>query len=209
MATVQKRIECRKVIVAPYVIRNDKVQFLIVKDRTFKEWTFITGGCKAYETDYEAALRELYEETKSIVNLTNNGLCSPEQASHFRFVTTYREPHQRSKDESRGEYMVTVYTMFFIDITEYRPAPSEIRFQFRLTKNLKGVYNENLDLTFETIDSFLHKNFVWRFIKQVVVRIPKFRELCKAIEGIRASRPATFLPVAADEFAECSAVVLG
>lgn len=183
----RKSVDCRKVIVAPYVvIDNKQAMFLIVKDRTHKEWTFITGGCKNSETELESAIRELYEETKSIVNMTHLKHLPLEELKSmvrtFCFSTTYREPYQKKRDISKGEVVVTHYTMFFINITKLKLLPEDIRVQFRLMKNVKGVYNENLDLCFDTIDNFLHKAYVWRFIKQVVVRIPMFREIYRSLQ---------------------------
>lgn len=166
-----QRVTCRKVIVAPFIFQDDQLQFLIVKDRTHKEWTFITGGCKSHESDADSAVRELVEETRNIINIDRAQF----DAIKFEFVTTYREPQQRIKDRERGELVMTAYSMFFIDMTLLNaPSPLELRAKFRNTKNLRGAFNENLDITFETLNSFMNKNFVWRFIKQVVVKNPDF-----------------------------------
>ena len=169
------KIVCRKVIVAPFFKKDNQVYFLIVKDRTHKEWTFITGGCKLHEDDLQSALRELLEETKNIVCLDP----APQFIKRIEFSTTYREPHQRIRDKAKGESIVTLYSMFFIDITNIQSSPLELRNKFRSIKNLRGAYNENLDITFETLDSFLKKNYVWRFIKQIVVKIPVFHDIFK------------------------------
>lgn len=46
-------------------------KFCIVRDRRFKDWTFITGGCRKREIEnpIRCALRELCEETRSVIKL--------------------------------------------------------------------------------------------------------------------------------------------
>lgn len=185
-APALQRVVCRKVIVVPFVVREGRLQFLIVKDRAHKEWTFITGGCKAHESEAQSAMRELIEETRSVILADSSFSGAP----RYDFTTTYREPCQRMRDRERGEIVVTTYSVFFVDISSYRKQPAEIRSQFRSIKHMRGAYNENLDVTFETLDSFLGKNFVWRFIKQVVVKTPRFAELCDLIVSRSASRGA-------------------
>ena len=179
-ASASNRIVCRKVIVAPFYKKDNDIFFLIVKDRTHKEWTFITGGCKLHEDDLQSALRELLEETKNIVSLEPD----VQSIKRIEFSTTYREPHQRIRDKIKGENIVTLYSMFFIDITNIKSSPMELRNQFRSIKNLRGAYNENLDITFETLDAFLRKNYVWRFIKQVVVKVPVFGSAYESIRRV-------------------------
>jgi 8-oxo-dGTP pyrophosphatase MutT (NUDIX family) len=172
-----QRQHCRKVIVAPFVIQNNKVYFLTVKDRTHREWTFITGGCKSNESTIQSAFRELNEETKSVVSIDFNKVTT----QSFEFSTTYREPYQIARDRERGELVITNYSMFFMDVTRWNKCPLDLRNRFRRIKDARGPFNENLDITFETLDSFLGKNFVWRFIKQIVIRTPRFAELYKQI----------------------------
>jgi 8-oxo-dGTP pyrophosphatase MutT (NUDIX family) len=50
----------------------DGVQhFLIVHDRRYREWTFVTGGCRRREVynPLRCALRELEEETRGLIKL--------------------------------------------------------------------------------------------------------------------------------------------
>jgi len=159
-----KTVVRRKVIVIPYVHSGE---FLVVKDRKFKEWTFITGGCKAYETDAQAARRELLEETRG-------NLDAPfiEDSHMVQFRTTYRESKELVQDRSRGERIVTQYTVFFVNINI---SPEELKTKFRGTKNVRGPFNENADLSFETPESFAQKTHVWRFIRTHVLKAPFFQ----------------------------------
>lgn len=160
-----KTVVRRKVIVIPYVHSGE---FLVVKDRKFKEWTFITGGCKAYETDAQAARRELLEETRGTLDVP----FTDDQES-IKFRTTYRESRELAQDRLRGERVVTQYAVFFVDVSSQ--AIGNLKAKFRETKNVRGAFNENADLSFETLESFAQKTHVWRFIRNHVLTAPFFR----------------------------------
>jgi 8-oxo-dGTP pyrophosphatase MutT (NUDIX family) len=162
-----KTVVRRKVIVIPYVHSGE---FLVVKDRKFKEWTFITGGCKSYETDSQAARRELIEETRGTLDVP----FTADQQS-FRFRTTYRESKELAQDRLRGERIVTQYSVFFVDISP-EATSMDLKAKFRGTKNVRGAFNENADLSFETPESFAQKTHVWRFIRNHVLTAPFFRD---------------------------------
>ena len=63
--------EVHKAIAIPVIYIDGEFKFLIVKDKRFKEWTFISGGCRKREVfnPIRCALRELEEETRGILNL--------------------------------------------------------------------------------------------------------------------------------------------
>jgi ADP-ribose pyrophosphatase YjhB (NUDIX family) len=165
-----KTVIRRKVIVVPYVRRGDAVQFMVVKDRKHKEWTFVTGGVKARETDLQAAARELREETKNALDLDLEG-----KTRCFRFHTRYREASELAADRVRNEVITTAYSAFLVDVSDMNV--QNIKTVFRSTKNLKGAYNENADLTFETLDSFSKKTHVWKFIRDHVLSSSRFQEI--------------------------------
>ena len=52
-----------KSIAIPVSFSGDKPRFLTVRDRRFKEWIFVTGGCRKREipNPLRCALRELEE----------------------------------------------------------------------------------------------------------------------------------------------------
>lgn len=165
-----KLITRRKVIVVPF-IKNEggQIQFLIVKDRKSKEWTFVTGGCKANEPDMDAARRELKEETRNVMDI--DIACIPHVS--FRFKTVYREKHELAEDKHRNERVITLYSVYILDITDVMSI-HDVKSQFRATKNMKGVYNENTDLNFETLESFSSKTHVWKFIREHVLQNTQF-----------------------------------
>ena len=60
-----------KAIAIPVTFAGDTPRFLTVRDKQFKEWIFVTGGCRRREifTPLRTALRELEEETRGVVSL--------------------------------------------------------------------------------------------------------------------------------------------
>lgn len=172
----------RKVIIAPFISPGHRrpPKFLVVKDRKFQEWTFVTGGCKHSETDVQAAQRELKEETRGLVNVDLGSL------PHIRFVlqTTHREEKELRQDAYRGEKVLTTYTVFIVDFTNHprlEDRQDSLRSMFHDVKNCKGVYNENVDIDFETLENFVKKPRVWHFIKMLVLKNRMFKEACEAV----------------------------
>jgi 8-oxo-dGTP pyrophosphatase MutT (NUDIX family) len=160
----------RKVIVVPFARDGDDVvKFMVVKDRKNKEWTFVTGGCKAKESDVQAAQRELCEETRGVLDLDFDR----SGASSFRFKTTYRDAKELADDRARNEQVVTTYSVFAVDITgiDFEDAKRS----FRGTKATQRSWNENTDLNFETLESFSNKAHVWKFIRDHVLENQQFQ----------------------------------
>ena len=62
-----------KAIAIPVSFADEKPKFLTVRDRRFKDWIFVTGGCRRREifNPLRCALRELEEETRGVVALKN------------------------------------------------------------------------------------------------------------------------------------------
>ena len=60
-----------KAIAVPVTFIGDKPRFLTVRDRRFKDWIFVTGGCRRREipNPLRCALRELEEETRGVISL--------------------------------------------------------------------------------------------------------------------------------------------
>lgn len=163
----------RKVIVVPYVRTPTDTRFMVVKDRKHKEWTFITGGVKSKETDMQAAERELREETKGTLGLDFTML----PCKMFQFKTDYRESQEIIDDREKRQVVHTVYTVYMIDISPLDT--NTIKTQFRSIKRMKGAYNENADLSFETLDSFARKTHVWKFIREHVLPSTHFNEIAQ------------------------------
>ena len=71
-----------KAIAVPVTFTDGKPRFLTVRDKRFKEWIFVTGGCRRREifNPLRTALRELEEETRGVVSLKSG------QYTEFKFI---------------------------------------------------------------------------------------------------------------------------
>lgn len=168
----------RKVIVIPYVRSKNKILMMIVKDKLHGEWTFISGGCKLYESNEQSASRELREETRAAVQLDLTS-CS---YTKFTIQTDYREPAELAQDGLSK--VVTHYNIYLIDITDYKSIPAIVRSFRRRSGCVRGVYDENSDIQFISLAAFARRHNVWPFIKKVVLRDPGFRYHCSTLRSL-------------------------
>ena len=92
-----------KSIAVPVTFTGDKPKFLTVRDRRFKDWIFVTGGCRRREivNPIRCALRELEEETRGVISLKKG------QYSDFKFIVK----------ESPGVDLEYNVFIFFVDYT--------------------------------------------------------------------------------------------
>lgn len=157
--------EVHKAIAIPVTYINGEWKFLVVRDKRFKEWTFVTGGCRKREVfnPIRCALRELEEETRGIINLKRGTY------NYFRF---------RNKVDALEESVYHVY-VFFVNIspddmknivekfTEEKHKMDTNQVSFR--KN----YDENDYIDFTTLGELKMKN-VWKMIDDNVIQNPEF-----------------------------------
>ncbi len=159
---------------------EDKPKFLTVRDRRFKEWLFISGGCRKREVlnPIRCALRELEEETRGVVNV-KSGLYTS-----YTFETTDRSPEELEEDRKEGVHVTIVYHVFifFMKISaheqqdivrkfNYEKAKVELRKKDKLP--IKRTYDENDFMSFDTLDIFNRKNR-WDLIVNKVINNPDF-----------------------------------
>ncbi len=146
-----------KVLIIPFTYtKKNRLRFLTVKDRYYKEWTFISGTIEKNELPDEAAVRELFEETKKTVHIQ----LTPFNHTTFTLV----------------EFN---YTVYFIDITNYK-SEKEIMTTFANT-HTRGVYNENSFLSFDELNFFKSKN-LWSFISDYILPHPSFLSFIKQFQ---------------------------
>jgi hypothetical protein len=175
-----KKEERHKVLAIPVTFTEDKPRFLTVRDRRFKEWLFISGGCRKREVlnPIRCALRELEEETRGVVNV-KSGLYTS-----YVFETTERSPEELEEDKKEGVQVTIVYHVFifFMKISaheqqdivrkfNYEKAKVEIRKREKLP--IKRTYDENDFMSFDTLDIFNRKNR-WDLIVNKVINNPDF-----------------------------------
>ena len=152
-----------KAIAVPVTFTGSKPKFLTVRDRRFKDWIFVTGGCRRKEipNPIRCALRELDEETRGVVNLKKG------EYTDFKFVVK----------ESPGVDLEYNVFIFFVNYTQQEQNDLVKKFNDEKQKtNLKKIqklpikrtHDENDFMNFETLSEFNTKKQWDRIVKNVL-----------------------------------------
>ena len=131
----------KKVFVIPFY--NDKV--MLVKDRKTKEWGFVSGGVKKNESYFQAATRELFEETSGLMPYIPKG----EQPPIWK--TDYRPDELLIENKKKGEKVSSHYKIFWVPINE------------PFAKHLEKEFKPNDEVTQIKVDNY------WSFKKRWIV----------------------------------------
>jgi len=157
-----------KAIAIPVSFNGDKPKFLTVRDKRFKDWIFVTGGCRRREitNPIRCALRELEEETRGVVNLKSG------EYTHYVFTV---------KESPTVDLVYNVF-IFFIDYTKNDQQNIVKRFYEEKHKTnlkklnkqpIKKAHDENDYLCFETLEEFNTRKR-WDLIVNNVIKNPEF-----------------------------------
>ena len=157
-----------KAIAIPVSLTGDKPKFLTVRDRRFKDWIFVTGGCRRREipNPIRCALRELDEETRGVVNLKKG------EYTDFKFIVK----------ESPGVELEYNVFVFFVNYSKSEQDELIRKFNEEKQKtNLKKIqklpikrtHDENDFMNFETLTEFNRKK-QWDRIVRNVLNNPEF-----------------------------------
>ena len=157
-----------KAIAIPVSFNGDKPKFLTVRDKRFKDWIFVTGGCRRREitNPIRCALRELEEETRGVVNLKSG------EYTHYVFTV---------KESPTVDLVYNVF-IFFIDYTKNDQKNIVKRFYEEKHKTnlkklnkqpIKKTHDENDYLCFETLEEFNTRKR-WDLIVNNVIKNPEF-----------------------------------
>jgi 8-oxo-dGTP pyrophosphatase MutT (NUDIX family) len=157
-----------KAIAIPVSFNGDKPKFLTVRDKRFKDWIFVTGGCRRREitNPIRCALRELEEETRGVVNLKSG------EYTHYVFTV---------KESPTVDLVYNVF-IFFIDYTKNDQQNIVKRFYEEKHKTnlkklnkqpIKKTHDENDYLCFETLEEFNTRKR-WDLIVNNVIKNPEF-----------------------------------
>ena len=157
-----------KAIAIPVSFTGDKPKFLPVRDRRFKDWIFVTGGCRRREipNPIRCALRELDEETRGVVNLKKG------EYTDFKFIVK----------ESPGVELEYNVFIFYVNYTKQEQDELVRKFNEEKQKtNLKKIqklpikrtHDENDFMNFETLTEF-NKKKQWDRIVKNVLNNPEF-----------------------------------
>jgi 8-oxo-dGTP pyrophosphatase MutT (NUDIX family) len=157
-----------KAIAIPVSFSDDKPRFLTVRDRRFKDWIFVTGGCRRREifNPLRCALRELEEETRGTVVLKNG------EYTEFKFTV-------KESPTVDLEYNVFV---FFVNYNRAQQQALVKKFYEEKQKtNLKKIqkqpikktFDENDYMSFDTLEEFNARKR-WKLIIDNVLKNPEF-----------------------------------
>jgi hypothetical protein len=187
-----KKEEKHKAIAIPVSFVDGKPRFLTVRDRRFKEWIFVTGGCRKREilNPIKCALRELEEETRGVVNIKQG------QYSTFTFYSKNRSPDELEKDKQDGVDVTLVYHVFVFIFNVSALCQHTIVKRFYEEKSktenrkknklpIRRTYDENDYISFDTLEEFNKKNR-WILIINNVLKNNKF------YDALSSSKRETF-----------------
>ncbi len=172
-----RKHEKHKAIAIPVSFLDGKSsKFLTVRDRRYREWTFVTGGCRKGEimNPLRCALRELEEETRGTVNMKRG------RYSYFNFVYT---PEQLEGQKNPEGITYHVYILEFnipgIEqnklIDKFNVARGKLEKLKQLNIPIKLVYDENDVMNFETLSEFNSKgDNVWELIRKNILENKNF-----------------------------------
>jgi hypothetical protein len=149
-----------KAIAIPVTFAGDTPRFLTVRDKRFKEWIFVTGGCRRREIfcPIRCALRELEEETRGVVSLKSGEYTS------YSFTV---------KESPSVELEYTVF-IFFVDYSKTEQLElirrfNEEKYKMQTKKiHMKRTYDENDFMSFDTLHEFNVRRCWDRIVKNVV-----------------------------------------
>ena len=157
-----------KAIAIPVSFNGDQLRFLTVRDWRFKDWIFVTGGCRRREiiNPLRCALRELEEETRGVVALKNG------EYTEFKFTV-------KESPTIDLEYNVFI---FFVDynrteqhsqVKKFYEEKQKTSLKKLMNQPIKKTHDENDYMSYDTLEEFnLRKR--WKLIVDNVLKNPQF-----------------------------------
>jgi hypothetical protein len=157
-----------KAIAIPVSFADGKPRFLTVRDTRFKDWIFVTGGCRRREivNPIRCALRELEEETRGVVALKNG------QYTEFKFTV-------KESPTVDLEYNVFIFFVNFSrseqqgQIKKFYEEKQKMAIKKSLRQPIKKTYDENDFMSYDTLEEFNSRKR-WKLIVDNVLRNPEF-----------------------------------
>lgn len=157
-----------KAIAIPVSFVDDKPRFLTVRDWRFKDWIFVTGGCRRREilNPLRCALRELEEETRGVVSLKNG------EYTEFKFTV---------KESPTVDLEYNVY-IFFVDynraeqhsqVKKFYEEKQKTSLKKLMNQPIKKTHDENDYMSYDTLEEFNVRKR-WKLIVDNVLKNPQF-----------------------------------
>lgn len=183
MAALRER---HKAVAIPMSQIEGVPHFLVVHDRRYREWTFVTGGCRRREVynPLRCAVRELEEETRGTINLKRGSY------AYFKFSTDTPEP----RDIEDGVDVLNTYHVYVFDLPMTSIEHRHIVKRFDEEKEkmeghlvpYRKNYDENDYCEFDTLEGITKRDNLWPMIRTHVIKNPEF------VQAIRARNKTPF-----------------
>lgn len=169
-------MERYKAIAIPYLKINGTLYFLMVHDRRFKEWTFVTGGCRRNEigNPLKCALRELEEETRGIIKITSGFY------THYRFKI-YDPPVTNIYSVYLMEYplMTLQNQSWYVEMfNKQKELMDTDVIKFR------KHYDENDFIEFKALDDIRKIPNLWPMIRTEVIQSKRFHSALYSLNKV-------------------------
>lgn len=157
-----------KVIVVPYarLQGNNHIRILIFKDTSSGDWTFVSGGCKQKEDQYMCASRELHEESKKTLQLSNM-----QNMFVFTFESKHRPVEHALNDAKRNLTVITRHVVYIVK-TPFTTLAELTNYQQKYKSSIISGkdFNETNDIAFITPSDLNMKKYkMWDFMQKEVV----------------------------------------
>ena len=157
-----------KAIAIPVSFAGDKARFLTVRDARFKDWIFVTGGCRRREifNPIRCALRELEEETRGVVSLKNG------EYSEFKFTV-------KESPTVDLEYNVFIFYVNYNrseqhqQIKKFYEEKQKTNLKKIMNQPIKKTHDENDYMSYDTLEEFNTRKR-WKLIVDNVLKNPEF-----------------------------------
>jgi len=141
-----------KCIIIPYILRNNRKHFVLIKDSRYDELSFVCGGKKLDESFIECANRELIEESNGI----------------FDRILTLKDKPFHTFDTTNGKIKDNVnFTLrYHVFMKQVKNANYPSLFHQSSMKN-----DETNDLVVLTKREILGKKNVWDLVRKRILPI--------------------------------------
>jgi len=164
--TTNRMEENHKAIAIPVTEVNGELKFLIVHDKRFREWTFVTGGCRHREiiNPIRTALRELEEETRGVVALKKGTY------NYFKFNATF-EPLEKAI------YHVYIFPVTMDTLDMKTSIDKFDKEKWKMDTNqvcFRKNYDENDFMKFSNLEEIKTCSSTWKFILDNIIENKDF-----------------------------------
>lgn len=157
-----------KAIAIPVSFADGKTKFLTVRDTRFKDWIFVTGGCRRREifNPIRCALRELEEETRGVISLKSG------EYSEFKFTV-------KESPTVDLEYNVFIFYVNYTktdqqqQIKKFYEEKQKTNLKKIMNQPIKKTYDENDYMSYDTLEEFNTRKR-WKLIVDNVLKNPEF-----------------------------------